>query len=40
MQADTICIHGDGLYALEFTKAIRNTLTEKGIAIQAPPVFA
>jgi 5-oxoprolinase (ATP-hydrolysing) subunit A len=40
MQADTICIHGDGLYALEFTKAIRNTLTEKEITIQAPPVFA
>ncbi len=40
MKADTICIHGDGLYALEFTNAIRNTLTEKGIAIKAPPVFA
>lgn len=40
MQADTICIHGDGLYALEFATAIRNTLTEKGIDIKAPPVFA
>ncbi|MGL6266511.1 MAG: LamB/YcsF family protein [Chitinophagaceae bacterium] len=39
MQADTICIHGDGIYALEFTNAIRSILTDKGIAIQAPPVF-
>jgi UPF0271 protein len=40
LEADTICIHGDGLHALDFAKAIRRTLTEKGITIQAPPVFA
>jgi 5-oxoprolinase (ATP-hydrolysing) subunit A len=39
MEADTICIHGDGFHALDFARAIRHTLTEKGIAIQAPPVY-
>ena len=29
IQADTICIHGDGPYAVEFAKAIHKTLHEK-----------
>jgi UPF0271 protein len=29
IQADTICIHGDGANALEFAKAIHKTLHEK-----------
>lgn len=28
LQADTICIHGDGAYAIEFAKAIHKTLHE------------
>lgn len=37
MPAETICIHGDGLHAEEFAKAIRKSLTEKGVRVQAPP---
>jgi len=40
LEADTICIHGDGLYALDFARALRQALNEKGITIKAPPVFA
>ena len=36
MPADTICIHGDGLHALDFARAIRQSLTEKGVHITAP----
>jgi UPF0271 protein len=36
MKAGTICIHGDGLHAVEFARAIRQSLTEKGIRIQSP----
>jgi UPF0271 protein len=39
LEADTICIHGDGLYAIDFARALRQVLNEKGIAIQAPPVY-
>ena len=34
VQADTICIHGDGKHAVEFAKKIRDTLDEKGIAVR------
>lgn len=34
IQADTICIHGDGSNAIEFAKAINNRLQAEGIAIQ------
>ena len=34
VQADTICIHGDGEHAVEFAKQIRDTLDEKGIAVR------
>lgn len=33
IKPDTICIHGDGPYALEFAKAIRTSLVENGIEI-------
>jgi 5-oxoprolinase (ATP-hydrolysing) subunit A len=35
VQADTICIHGDGPYAVEFAQAIRERLTSEGIEIRA-----
>ncbi|MBL7696261.1 MAG: LamB/YcsF family protein [Ferruginibacter sp.] len=31
IKADTICIHGDGVHALAFAKAIHTTLREKNI---------
>ncbi|TGE04963.1 LamB/YcsF family protein [Hymenobacter fodinae] len=36
IQADTVCIHGDGAHALEFAQRIRATLQQAGITIQAP----
>ena len=35
-KAETICIHGDGEYALEFAREIRNTLLNCNISISAP----
>lgn len=35
INADTICIHGDGEHALEFAAAIHKKLTENGIRIEA-----
>lgn len=35
LNADTICLHGDGQHALAFAKAIHARLTQKGIIIQA-----
>lgn len=34
IQADTICIHGDGTHALEFAQAIRERFLKEGIAIE------
>ena len=34
MQADTICIHGDGIHAVEFAKKIHQRLVATGIQIQ------
>jgi 5-oxoprolinase (ATP-hydrolysing) subunit A len=34
LQADTICIHGDGTHAVTFAKTIYRTLKENGIAIK------
>lgn len=34
LKAETICIHGDGAYALEFAKKINADLTECGINIK------
>ncbi|HWK23657.1 MAG TPA: 5-oxoprolinase subunit PxpA [Ureibacillus sp.] len=35
LQADTICIHGDGEHAIEFAKYINAVLQEQQIAVQA-----
>ena len=35
IKADTVCIHGDGARALEFARAINQTLGGKGIRISA-----
>lgn len=34
MEADTLCIHGDGAHALVFAELIRKKLTEEGIQIK------
>ena len=34
IKADTVCIHGDGKHAVEFAKALHNSLQHAGIAIQ------
>jgi 5-oxoprolinase (ATP-hydrolysing) subunit A len=34
LKAETICIHGDGVHAVEFAKALRNELTKNGIEIK------
>lgn len=34
IQADTVCVHGDGPHALEFVKQLRSRLTNEGIAIR------
>jgi len=33
VEADTICLHGDGEHAVEFARAIRTGLQQRGIAI-------
>ncbi|MCK8489397.1 LamB/YcsF family protein [Paenibacillus sp. MBLB2552] len=35
IQADTICIHGDGVHAVEFAGKIRSSLTSAGITVQS-----
>ncbi|QIL75309.1 LamB/YcsF family protein [Hymenobacter sp. HDW8] len=35
IQADTICIHGDGAHALEFARHIRQALQNEGVSLQA-----
>jgi 5-oxoprolinase (ATP-hydrolysing) subunit A len=35
IQADTVCMHGDGQQAVAFVHAIRDVLGKEGIAIQA-----
>jgi UPF0271 protein len=34
IQADTICIHGDGAHAVEFAETLRASLADAGIAVQ------
>lgn len=34
IQADSVCVHGDGSKALEFVRQIRGELTREGIAIR------
>lgn len=36
LEADTLCIHGDGLHAVDFAKTIREMLLKEGISIKAP----
>ena len=36
LPADTVCLHGDGIKAVEFAQAVRSALTAAGIAIRAP----
>lgn len=36
IQAETICLHGDGVHALEFAQAIHAAFKENGIAVKAP----
>jgi 5-oxoprolinase (ATP-hydrolysing) subunit A len=36
IQADTICLHGDGPHALAFARSIRKELQQAGIAVAAP----
>jgi UPF0271 protein len=36
LQADTLCLHGDGAHAVEFAKNIHQTLVSDGIGIKAP----
>ena len=33
IEAQSICVHGDGVKALEFVKKIRQALTDEGIEI-------
>ena len=35
IQADTICIHGDGQHALIFARQIRENLAESGVTVQS-----
>lgn len=34
LQADTLCLHGDGIHAVAFAKMIRTRLEQQGILIQ------
>ncbi len=36
VEADTICLHGDGAHALEFAKSIHTFLAEQHVVIQSP----
>jgi len=35
LKADTLCLHGDGLHAVEFAKTVHETLVGRGIVIEA-----
>ncbi|GEN35679.1 MULTISPECIES: LamB/YcsF family protein [Aneurinibacillus] len=35
IQADTVCIHGDGAHALEFARTIRELLRQADVSVQA-----
>lgn len=38
LQADTLCLHGDGLHALSHAVAIRAAFEQAGIRMAAPPL--
>lgn len=35
IKADTVCVHGDGLHAVEYARRLRSELTAAGIALKA-----
>jgi UPF0271 protein len=35
LNAQTVCLHGDGAHALEFARRIRDRLQQEGIAVRA-----
>lgn len=39
IQADTVCIHGDGPHALAFARKIRDLLDASGVAVRAIRLF-
>ncbi|WP_295793033.1 5-oxoprolinase subunit PxpA [Mucilaginibacter sp.] len=38
LKAETLCLHGDGLHAVQFAKMIRFKLQNEGITIKAPSI--
>lgn len=38
LKAETLCLHGDGLHAVEFAKMIGQKLKSEGITVKAPAV--
>lgn len=36
IKADSICVHGDNIHALEFVRKIRQAFVENGISVEAP----
>lgn len=36
LQADTLCLHGDGAHAVPFARAVRDVLSTAGLRIAAP----
>ncbi|AKQ45170.1 LamB/YcsF family protein [Rufibacter radiotolerans] len=39
IQADTICLHGDGAHALEFARSLHQTLTQERITLKAMDII-
>lgn len=39
LRADSLCLHGDGIHAIEFAKTIHKTLIDEGVTIKAPSKF-
>ena len=35
LKADTVCVHGDGVHAVQFAKTIRERLQQEGIILSA-----
>ena len=36
LKADTLCLHGDGVHAVEFAKTIHENFQKEGVTIKAP----
>lgn len=39
LQADTLCLHGDGAHAVAFARTICEKLKAEGITVQAPAIY-